>query len=63
MCISTEIRRNISQVYLRIRHGKDETNTNLIWYLVQMSFQQDNRTKFDRDIEGYNAIQISDKDI
>lgn len=33
ICISTEIRRSISQVYLRINHGKDGSNINLTLHL------------------------------
>lgn len=41
MCITTKIKRSISQVYLRIKHGKDGSNINLTLQLKGIgSFRQ-----------------------
>lgn len=41
MCITTEIKRSISQVYLRIKHGKHGSNINLTLHLKGIgSFRQ-----------------------
>lgn len=41
MCITTKIQRSISQVYLRIKNGKDGSNINLTLQLKGIgSFRQ-----------------------